>query len=260
MPGINVQYNGSSIQTNNIIVSNIRHDSVPGKVQNKFALARTNKSTVTNVQYPERTITISGQVIGSNIADLEQRIDDFKLLMTPSANVANLDIDYNAGTRRYLATISSVTIDRNETLFSVDYSIEFTCLMPWGIDTTTSTLINAATITANNSSQSLTIGGNAPDQPLTITYVLNSFTGTAANTVYLKNNATGQQITINRTWVAGDSLVIDQANLSVKVNGTEVDYGGVFPAFALGAGTLVVSDNWTARNVTFTVTQVKRWL
>lgn len=260
MPGINVQYNATSLQTATQTVNNISHDNLPNKNNSVFALARQNLSKITASLYPQKTITIEGQIFGSSVSALETALDTFKAAMTPAANTANLDIDYAGGTRRYVATVQNLSITRGEALFAVGYSIEFLCADPWGRATSATTLKSAVAVTVSPSNQALTIGGTAPEQFLIISYTLTSFTGTAFNTIYFKNNTTGVLISITRTWVAGDVVTIDIANKSVQVNGVEVDYDGVFPVFSTGSHTLVVSDNWSARSVSLTVTQLNRYL
>lgn len=260
MNGTDVIYNGQSLQTENITVNNIIHDSIPRKKQNMYQLTRSNRSAITNHQYHDKQITIEGQIIGTSIADLDARIDAFKTAMTPKLNVANLDIEYSSGIRRYFATIENTMISRGDALFSVNYSLALICTFPWGRDTTEQTLVNAGAITASPTNQSVTVGGNAPEQFLKITYLLNSFSGSAFNTITFKNDATGQQMTITRTWTAADSLVINTENRSVKVNGIEVDYDGVFPVYESGAGILVVSDGFTARSASLTVKQWRLYL
>lgn len=259
MAGIDIAYNSVDIQTDNIFVEKVSHNSIPDKDISIHKLARRNKSIITDVRQQTRTITIRGQIIGSSLSDRDQRVDDFARDMSPSAEYANLDIAYISGTRRYVATVQSLSIEHTDALFSAKFTIQFVCAQPFGVATSSNTLVNGATITASPSNQSLTILGNSNEQFLNISYTLNSFTGTANETITLKNNTTSQQITITRTWVAGEVLTIDVDNQTVKVDGVEVDYGGVFPIFKPGSHTLVVSDNWSARNVTFTVTQLARF-
>lgn len=260
MAGINVVFNGTSLQTNNVIVSQIKHDDLPRKKRNRYALARSNRSVTTNYQYLEKPIVIIGQIIGTSIIDLETRIEAFKLAINSlTGDIANLDIDYNGGTRRYSCGIESLNIGRSAALFKVGFEIEFVCDQPFGVDTTTTTLANAVAVSTSPKSQALTVGGTAEEQLLNISYTLTSFTGAAYETLYFKNNDTGQQMSITRTWTNGDVVVIDCVNMSVKVNGVETDYGGVFPPFMPGSRTLVITDNWSARSGSLTVSQIKRY-
>lgn len=259
MAGTNVQYNGTSIQTANVIVNNIDHDSIPTKNSTKFALARAHRSIITGSWYQEKIITILGQITGTSIVDAENRADAFKTAMNPYGNTANIDIDYAGSTRRYIATTATCALTRSNALFAVGFSLTFTCLMPWGQDTAATTLVNAVAVTTSPFTQAITVGGNGPEQSLLMSYTLTSFTGSATNTVYFTNSITTQQISLARTWTAGDVVLIDPANLSAKVNGVEVDYDGVFPLVIPGSGNLIVTDGFTARAGVLTVTQVRRW-
>lgn len=53
----------------------------------------------------------------------------------------------------------------------------------------------------------------------TFNLVVSAVTGATNQSITVKNNVTGQGITITRTWTASDILEIDSAAKTVRING-----------------------------------------
>lgn len=260
MAGINVIFNTTSIQTSNVIVQHIDHESIPQKTTTKFPTARANSTTATSSYYKHKPIIVTGQVIGTSIADTDSRADSFKQNMLNMTGLsANLDIDYAGGTRRYLATIDDCQVTPSDALFARNFTLTFDSLLPFGQATSATTLANAVAVTTTPFTQALTIGGTSQEQVPQISYTLSAFTGSSTNTIYFKNNTTGQQVSITRIWTAADIVIINPYTAIVTVNGTAVDYDGVCPTFAPGSVNLIVSDGFATRTGSLTVTQTYRY-
>lgn len=259
MAGINVIFGGTSLQTSTILVDAIGHDQIPTKNLTKLKLARADGVKKTNVFTDEKTIAISGTLIGTSPSNLDTAIDTFKQVL--SGEDQNLDIDWAGGTRRYVATLNALTIARGDTAAYAKFSAEFLVPLGFGKDTASTTLLGATTLTTQPTTTALaTVGGTAIEQRPVITAVLNSFTGASLNTLTIKNSATGVGISVTRLWTAADSLVIDCENLTVKVNGTAVDYSGAFPTWPIGAANIGTVDDFSARNISLSATYFKRYL
>lgn len=259
MAGINVSFNGTSIQTNNILISDIGHDQLPTKKIYQETLTRADGGKITGIQYTDKSISLEGIIVGTSITDLDSRIDALK--NTLSGQDQNMDIDYNGSTRRYIATLVNIIISRKDMgVMSAAFSAEFTLDNPFGRDTSTTTLLSGATITTTPSIQTFTaIGGTYTAHPA-FTVTLNSGTGLTSKTITLTNTSTGQFTSVTRTWTAGDILIVDSSAITVTVNGTAVDYLGVFPDYAVGSTQVTYSDSFTTRNVTLAGTYVRRFL
>jgi hypothetical protein len=253
-PGTAISYNSNSLQTVNILTSDIDHHSHPEFVANVMGLAHTNGSALPYSNYPKKIIPIEGKLISSStLTSLDQLEDTFKGYLT--ARNANLDIGYAGSTRRYKCiAVTKVAIQRPQELWTSKFSVEFTC-QPFGTDTNASTLLSVSGRTAASYSDSITLAGTAPFQ-LPITTITYTAVGGSpvAGTVSLGNAGTGQQIYITRTWTTGDVLVIDSTTFTVTVNGVAVNATGAFPAFFVGSGTLFYSDTFATR--TFTISSV----
>src|SRR5947208_10820367 len=113
---VNVAFNGSNLQTfdgvHGILVQNIHHAGKSNRQAQTYALSHANKSSIPFVEWPNKPITITGEIVGSSISDCDAQIDTFNSLLV--AQNANLDFDYNGGSlnRRYIATCTNVDVTR----------------------------------------------------------------------------------------------------------------------------------------------------
>lgn len=257
----NVTFNGTSLQTANIFMKVIDHDSIPDKVVQSTKLARADGAKISDVRYAPKKIRLEGRVEGSSPADLESRLDSLRLLL--SAQEKNLDIDYNGTTRRYVATVTGFIVKRSSgSVNFADFSVDLLATQAFGSDTGSTTLLNASALSASPSTKTLSpaVGGSAPDQHLLVTVTFSAITGGAGQYVKIEHPSTGQYIRVDRTWSNTDVLVVDGVNKTVTVNGSPIDYSGNFPAFAPGDTSIKYSDGFSARTATITVSQVKRYL
>lgn len=264
---VGIVFGGNQLQTfdgnHGIIVQEIEHAGKNARSAQMYQMSHGNQSAIPYVEYPNRKITVSGQIVGQTIADCDSIIDTFQSYLL--AQNANLDIDYNSGTRRYSkVTVSESDISRPGNLRSANFTITFMALKPFGTDTTPTTLLTAAARTSGSYSDVLTIAGTAPFQTPLITITFGTIgSSPVAGTVTLGNDATGQAITISRIFTTGDVLVIDCSLgtiTPVTVNGVPCDFTGAFPDFAPGAGTLDYSDSFASRSFGIAVTYNKNYI
>jgi hypothetical protein len=262
---VNVAFNGSNLSTFNgshgILVQDIQHAGKSQKQAQTYALSHGNKSVIPFVEYPNKPITLIGQIVGTSIADCDSQIDTFNGLLT--ATNANLDFDYNGGSlnRRYIATATNINVNRPGGLAWADFTITFTATQPFGQDVSTTSLVSQSGRTASSYTDSITLAGTSPFQLPIITITYSAINPTGSNqTVSIGNAATGQQINILRTWAAIDVLVVDCTQNTVTVNGIPVDFTGAFPAFAVGSGSLAYSDTFTTRTFAESAVYYKYYL
>lgn len=255
---MDIVYNGHSLQTSDIVTSDIDHNSNPDQNTNIAAIAHGNHSAINFIDYPQKIINIAGQLIGESDQDIVDIIDTFKGYLVGQDRT--LDIDHGSSVRRYKATPTAVKVDRPGGLLYGVFSVKFTCADPFGTDTTATTLLNETGKTSGSASFALSVGGNAPWQVPIIKVSYSAISGGTAKTVMIGNNNTGQQISVTRNWLTNDVLEIDVSNTTVKVNGVEVAFAGAFPEFEPGAGTLAYSDNFTSRTFAIEAKQYRRFM
>ncbi len=241
-----------------IITNGIEHTNLPAKDAALYPLANANLSVIPYVGYPSKAISVKGAIVGSSSADLDTRIDSFKQYFLGKDK--NLDIDYNGTTRRYCATVNTISVQRQQKALWAEFQVEFICTLPFGKNAAATTALNQSGRTLSGYTDPYTFLGTAPFQLPVITITYSAVTDGAAY-VSFGNNGNGQGITItDQTWAAADVLEIDVANRTVKKNGVEIDFLGAFPEFAPGAQTFSYSDGFTARTFTELVTYYPMWL
>jgi hypothetical protein len=79
-------------------------------------------------------------------------------------------------------------------------------------------------------------------------------------TITITNDTTDEAISVTRTWAKTDVLEVNTLNKTVLVNGTAVDYEGVFPIFSPGTHNLIISHDLGVSTLTVTCDYTKRYL
>lgn len=258
MANTNLTFAGNSLQTANILTGQIDHYTIPNKDIKIFALAHANASTIPFTSYPNRTVRVTGRLVHTTVANLDALIDTFRAYFINQDQ--NLDIDYNGGTRRYIATVNTLSIDRPGNLLYANFTLEFICANPFGLDTSNTTVVSASGRTLSTYNDNHTFLGSAPYQLPVITYTLTAVTGGTNQYIQFGNGGNGQAIGILRTWTAGDVVVIDCVNKAVTVNGVATNFAGAFPEFPPGAQVMQYSDGFTTRTFTVSAVYAARWL
>ena len=264
-----ITFNSNDLQTDNIITNAIDHTNIPEKVANLYQVANANKSAIPGIDYPSKTITISGVIKGiEQVVDgvvtqtaqnnLDTMIDTFKGYL--NGKEKNLDINYGGSTRRYIATQNTVSITRSGNKVFAPFKVEFICTQPFGIDTTATVITNTVGHTSATLNMTPTIAGTAPYQLPVFTITLTALTGTG-DYIMLSNSNNGQEMLIYGYGLKnGDVLVIDCVNRIVTLNGVLIDYNGVFLELEPGANALTYTDGFTTRTVTIYGEYYKRYL
>lgn len=258
MAGTAVTFNSNDLQTANVITSTIRHESTGDIRLSLYELANANGSKVSSLFHSKKVIRLTGKIVDTGIVALDSRLDTFRSYF--SGIDKNLDIGYNSGTRRYICTAKSIAISRDGGLNSADFDVELVATEPYGKDTSTTTALNATARTLALYNDAYTFLGSAPLQQPVVTITYTAITGGTNGTVSFGNSGTGQTLSITRTWVATDVLIIDTSLKKVTVNGIEVDFAGAFPEFEPGLRTMTYNDTLTTRTFNYNIVYYKRYL
>lgn len=251
-----ITFNSNSLQTSSIVTAQI-DEGFPEKNVAVHPLAHAHGSVIPYTNHPSRRIVVRGKLIGTGITNMDALEDTFKGYLNGIDK--NLDIGKNGSTRRYIATVNSVSIDRPVGLAWANFGIEFICSNPFGMDTSATTAVTASGRTSGSYNDSYTWLGSAPLQFPIITITINSVTGGAGGTITVGNDSTGQQISVTADFEAGDELVIDCriGSRSVKINGIDVDHDGAYPEFTPEAHDIAYGDDFTTRDFDYDVSYFK---
>lgn len=229
------------------------------------ALARRNSRKLNSAFYQGNTMPI-GVYIGANGRDaLEMAMDT--LYANIQALEGNLIVPKSGSIRQYTATYSDTAINSNtisgtNNFFSnlADLILLFECSDSFGYDTTSQTIFNVTNQTSQSNTYPWTQGGTALTQVPVVQIQLNTTPGLTTAGLSVSNNATGQSLTVNRTWAQYDLITIDSKKRSVQVNGSDVVFSGSFPEVGIGPQSLVVTDSFLTRNYRFILQVQNRYV
>lgn len=248
MARVGITYNGTSIQTATYVTEEIEHESMDSKRVDIQRLGKDDGGKVVSETYDPKVIRIRGTIFGSSQNNLESNLDDFKFLLNQQRK--DLDIDYAAGTRRYRVYTSRINyIRRHYNVTFAEFEAEFVVAHPpFGMSIDTSTITQAInTITTSTIESTYCFSGTRRPLPI-IQMTVNACVNFTK--VSFKNTTTGDVIIVRRTFAAAEVLEIDTENYTVTVDGTAVDYDGVFPEFARSCNSFRTGIHANSANVT----------
>ncbi len=127
------------------------------------------------------------------------------------------------------------------------------------MDTTPTVIVDQTSVNDGAFTFNATIGGTAPYQLPMFRITVNALTGTG-DYIQLSNNANNQSIIITGQDIeAGDILIVDSDNHKVTINGTEIDYTGVFFELEPGNASITYTDGFATRDVDIYAEYYKRY-
>ena len=255
-----IKFDSTEIRTTDYTPRFVKHESAPESILQTLQLARDDGDILINTRYGKKIIKLQGILTGTSSDDLESKIDAFKELF--SRKEKNLDINWNGGTRRYVASVTAHDFDRDHfNLNFVPWTAEFTVLSGEGKDTSATVAVNANSLNTSPDAyiaDTIVFAGSKAPKPV-ITLQGNNFV-TAQGIEYMNDDTKERLVVTGATGQFGatDSIVIDCNARKVTKNGAEVKFFGVFPTFKIGTnnvkikvGDLINQDNITGQSPTF---------
>jgi hypothetical protein len=179
-------------------------------------------------------IMLRGVIVGTSQSDVEQKIDTFKELF--SRPQKNLDITWGGSTRRYVATCERHDFDRDHfNILFVPWTAEFIVPEGTGEESSETTLLNNQSFQATSYSAVATFAGSAKPKPRIRVKCASAATGPKGFSI--ENTDDGSKIIITRAagFGAGKYFEIDSRLKTVKYDGDEIPFFGIFPKFKVGA-------------------------
>lgn len=231
-------------------------NDLPKREINIYKLARANKSVVTSAEYSSKEVTVRFHLKGCDRGDTEAVLQTLKSYLRPInqaliVSQGGLDVTYNS------ATMNEINYEwfSNKILLT----IVFIVADPIGFEDVDSTFVSTTNITVAAQSITINNAGSFDAEPV-VNLIVNTVTGGTSQSLSIKNETTGQGLTITRTWANGDTVEIDSDNKTVTINGTNTDFSGLFPTFPPGNGSLGYTDTFTTRSVDISATYKKHIL
>lgn len=221
-------------------------------------IARTNKNKIPGAFFNSRPIKVRVGIQRGSRDAVEQSVDD--LMSYIQGLEKELWVPQSGATRKYFVTLSDTNVLKGGGAYW-EAELIFLCSDIHGYDTAYTLIINNLTgITSQSRSDQYNFQGSADWQVPYVRITLTAVTGSTTKALTIGNAATGQQITITRTFSANDVIEVDSLAETVKVNGVEVAFTGAFPRFAKGLGNLTVSDTFTTRTYNYLAYYYKRYI
>lgn len=252
---IDVIYDSFSLQDNSgITVSGLGAYNTPPRDIQIENIAGADGGILVESRYRSKAIPVSGTIMGDTQLELETRIQTFKRALNKSQK--ELRITDEGDYMTLIATPGPITIIRERGLTRAEFAFEFMCADPFatfGVETT----LLSTNVTATGQTYAIDVGGSYKTEP-SILITLNTVAGAGDRTVAIQNGKTFAGITVDRTWANGDELEIDSGALTVKVNGVETEYTGLFPSWEAGLGSVYFNDSFTSRDIDILITYTQR--
>ena len=208
-----------------------------------YKVARTNRNKVPSAFWEQRTIKVRVCIQRASREDVQSSIDD--LISILQGIEKELWIPQAGETRKYYCTLGDVNVLKGGGAYW-EAELMFTCSDTHGYSTQYDTIVSQTGITATPRTDQYNFKGSAEWQVPYIRITFTAVSGATSKILNIGNTATGQQISISRTFLATDVVEIDSRLETVKVNGIEVAFTGAFPRFAKGLGNLQISHNFTS--------------
>ena len=254
----NIVFNDFSLQDTDVITTHLRHDSPPSRDFLTNKIPRADGEFSVGDFWRKKTITLRGIIHKSTSSLLEAKLSAFKKAL--SVAESNLDIKVDDVIRRYVATWINPnrTFERRETydITKIPFEIQFDCLEPFGLATSYS----AAEFLGKTSLALSVTADNDGDIHAKASIGIIFSAASSISKVNITNNTTGDEIEITRSFAAGEYLKINGETREVEVDGTAVDYSGVFPTLATGANSFTFTLTGTSANYSATVKHRKPFL
>ena len=233
-----IKFDNTELLNTSYIPRFVKHESAPERILNLADLSREDGAVLISDKYGPKRILVSGILTAASASALETAIDSFKELLSRQAK--SLDISWEAGTRRYVATCSRHDFDRDHfhVLF-VPWSAEFTVPSGEGKDTATTTALNDKAVTTTTpGSDSFEMAGSKGARPLIKVQGNNWPTGVKG--VQFKNTDTGEKVVFTKNINWGNDLIVrfycneKQVTYDGGAESGAQPFYGVFPRFRVG--------------------------
>lgn len=251
-----ITYDNINLQDNGITTSSIDIYSSAPIINQLAPVAFDDGGVLVRKRLDSKTINISGHLRENTTNELDATIDFFQASL--NKRLKFLDVDYNGGTRRYVASPENIMITRPLGLNYATFDVQFIVPSGVGSDIETTELLNQNT-TTSNVDMPFSVGGSYKAEPL-IEITLNSVTGGTGGSITLTNTSTLEGLVISADFATSDLIEVDVEQKEVRINGGVVDYTGRIPFWAPGGGFINYADTFSARDADVVMTYTKRYI
>lgn|SRR3990167_852099 len=249
-----IVFDGFSISDGTIMICTDLLDSGPTREIISGRVPRDDGEYVNADYWREKTIVAKGIIIRSTSTLLEAYLDTVRKNLRTRG--ANLDITRNSVVRRYVATLEGM-----DQLFAERQRYHVT-ICPWTATFLCKTPFSKAraytsgTETTSVSPTTVTVINNGTYKAKSTVYVIFSAASSVTVVNIKRTNAAGtvlEEIEYSGTIAAGDAVIFDGEDRTVKKNGTQVAYTGSFLFADPGSSLFKLTITGTSFTVDYSV-------
>ena len=242
-----VKFNGNEISTvPGVWLYNYNATDLPQRDIKIHKLARRSLSIITSSEYTQKAIPVMMRVCSGGRQDTEATLTAIKGLLQPQNG--ELVVEQSGEDFKYTATMNEFNI---EWVGSSAYVvIVFVASTPIA-ESISRNVLTTFNITVPSITGGFTVGGSYLAEPI-ISLVVNSVTG-GTGSMSIFNASTNQGITLTGTFTAGAQIEINSEDYTVTLNGSNIDFEGLFPTFPPGAQRIGYTDTFSTRNIDISV-------
>lgn len=250
-----ITYNSVSLQTSSIVMTGLEFQAISKDISmSRISTTDINKFVESYVS--NKNIVYTGYIKGTDADNAEQIIDNLKQTVLNN-DVKNLDIEYAGSTRRYRVITQSLDITKETPSLDVkEIKIVFATVEPLGLDTT-ATEVNYLAETGNPITKTVVFDGTYYTLPI---YTITVSSGTALTSLSIKSVQTNQEMIIQKSYAPGDVIEINTREKTVKYNGANSDYFGIFPLVNQGANDITITPISTSHSLNINIEYIARYL
>lgn len=229
------------------------NEEVPSEIVS-HNLVRQHGELVLRRRYIPKNVAVEGFIRAPSRTAYENSLDELK--RRTAAIERPLVLVQSGDERTYIATKQNLIHEHFESGKAM-VNIDFRCSDPFGKDDVRT--VHEENITVASKVLDIEFGGTARSEP-SFKFTINSVSDGGNGTMKIGNSHTGQTISVNRDFSAGDEIDVNSWKKRVMVNGVESDYQGMFPEFQPEQQTAAYSDDFSSRDVDAKVVYVKEYL
>nr|DAV53534.1 MAG TPA: tail protein [Caudoviricetes sp.] len=255
-------------------VDTVRLDAPPSRTIEKTALADRGGERILSQQYGSKEVTLKGHFFAPTRWDYESGRDKLLSAMNRYKEFT-IETEQSGDTRRFQGTYQNCRFDYKEAGLCL-VEISFLITGAFGVSVKEDVPVDGA-IVVDNFTCNFFVDGSVEAQPI-ITIAIADIQRRQSRemadeklrtpvrddksipfTIETMSNNRLSRITVDHKFEAGDVLVVNSDDTSVKLNGSDVFYSGSLPEF-LGDTTVTISDKAHARKYSVIISYNKRWL
>lgn len=233
-----ITFDSTELVNSTYIPRFIKHESAPIRELHLLDLAKEDGTILVSEKYGVKHIVIIGKLTAASRSALDTAIDSFKELF--SRKEKDLDIEWEAGTRRYVATCIRHNFDRDHfhNLF-VPWSAEFIVVKGVGVSTASEQMYNGTITSDIGGGTAIASKGSAKPKPDSINLnFITGVTGKEKRGIAFICGSKKLIYTQSSVFVDGNQLNINVRDKIVKkyigASWAETSFHGEFPFFELG--------------------------